>query len=263
MSKPAPEPDAAPTQERLQKFLAHAGIASRRAAESLIVAGRVKVNGRVANQLGTKIDAAHDQVSVDDAPIRLERPLHFAFHKPRYVLCTSPARSGAGRPTVLDYFANVAQRIYSVGRLDWDAEGLIFVTNDGTFAQRVAHPSNTVPKVYVVEVTGRVTRPEIEQMLRGVSAPGGISAPGGVRRGRELLKAAGVKTLSASARGSKLEVTLHGGRNRHIKRMFEALGHETKSIVRVAIGGVALGTLKPGKHRRLTRTEIESFGGTP
>jgi len=242
-------PDGAPAQERLQKFLARAGIASRRAAESLIVEGRVKVNGRVVSRLGAKVDPARDQVSVDDEPVRLEQCVHFAFHKPRHVLCTNAAASRSGRPTVLDYFANVAQRIYTVGRLDWDAEGLIFVTNDGEFAQRVAHPSGTVPKVYVVEVTGRVTRPELGQMRRGV------------RHGRELLSAAGVKILSASARSTKLEVTLHGGRNRHIKRMFETLGHETKSIVRTAIGAVRLGTLKPGKRRRLTSTEIESFGG--
>jgi 23S rRNA pseudouridine2605 synthase len=246
-------PDGAPGQQRLQKFLAHAGIASRRAAESLMVEGRVKVNGRVVSELGAKIDPERDQVCVDEEPIRLERPLHFAFHKPRHVLCTS--QDAPGRPTVLDYFANVAQRVYTVGRLDWDAEGLVFVTNDGQFAQRVAHPSRAVAKVYIVEVTGRVTRTELDQMRRGVSAPGGV------RQGGELLKAEGVKVLSASARGSKLEVTLHGGRNRHIKRMFEALGHETRSIVRVAIGAVALGTLKPGKHRRLTRPEIESFGG--
>jgi 23S rRNA pseudouridine2605 synthase len=231
-------PDGAPGQQRLQKFLAHAGIASRRAAESLMVEGRVKVNGRVVSELGAKIDPERDQVCVDEEPIRLERPLHFAFHKPRHVLCTS--QDAPGRPTVLDYFAN---------------EGLVFVTNDGQFAQRVAHPSRAVAKVYIVEVTGRVTRTELDQMRRGVSAPGGV------RQGGELLKAEGVKVLSASARGSKLEVTLHGGRNRHIKRMFEALGHETRSIVRVAIGTVALGTLKPGKHRRLTRPEIESFGG--
>ncbi|MBN1918286.1 MAG: rRNA pseudouridine synthase [Verrucomicrobia bacterium] len=242
------EGPAQTAQERLQKFLAHAGIASRRAAESLIVEGRVKVNGRIVNELGAKIDPARDAVSVDDRPVHVERPLHFAFHKPCRVLCT--CRDAAGRPTVLDYFANVAQRVYTVGRLDWDAEGLIFVTNDGAFAQRVGHPSNTVPKVYVVEVTGRVTRPEIERMRHGVRHEG------------ELLRAAGVKVLSAAARGSRLEVTLHGGRNRHIKRMFEALGHETNSIVRVSIGGVRLGTLKPGKHRRLTSTEIESFGGT-
>lgn len=235
--------------ERLQKILAQAGVASRRAAEALIRDGRVKVNGRVVEQLGTKVDPAHDRISVDDEPVRAERPVHFAFNKPRHVLCTS--RDAAGRPTAIEYFPNVAQRLYTVGRLDWDAEGLIFVTNDGTFAQRVAHPSSTVPKVYVVEVGGRVRRAELARMRRGV------------REGGELLRAAGVKLLSASARSSRLEVTLHGGRHRHIKRMFEALGHETTAITRVAIGPVKLGRLKPGKHRRLTRTEIESFGGTP
>ena len=235
--------------ERLQKILAQAGVASRRAAEALIRDGRVKVNGRVVKQLGTKVDAARDRISVDDEPVRVERPVHFAFNKPRHVLCTS--QDAAGRPTVIEYFPNVAQRLYTVGRLDWDAEGLLFVTNDGVFAQRVAHPSSTVPKVYEVEVAGRVRRPELERMRRGV------------RHGGELLKAAGVKPLSASARASQLEVTLHGGRSHHIKRMFEAIGHETTSIRRVAIGPIKLGRLKPGKHRRLTRTEIESFGGTP
>ncbi len=228
-------------------MLARAGIASRRAAEALIREGRVKVNGRVVNQLGAKVDPARDGVSVDDEPIQAERLVHFAFNKPRHVLCTS--HDAAGRPTVIEFFPNVAQRLYTVGRLDWDAEGLIFVTNDGAFAQRISRPSSTVPKVYVVEVTGRVRRSELERMRRGV------------RHGRELLRAAGVKLLSASTRASRLEVTLHGGRNRHIKRMFEALGHETTAITRVAIGAVKLGQLKSSKHRRLTRTEIESFGG--
>ena len=234
--------------ERLQKFLAHAGVASRRAAEKMILDGRVTVNGRVVSKLGTKIDPARDRVCVDDEPIQTERPVHFAFYKPRDVLCTS--RGTGRRATVLDYFGNVAQRVYSVGRLDWDAEGLIFVTNDGAFAQRVAHPSSTVPKRYVVEVTGRIEPGELGRLRRGV------------REGGELLRAARVRLLAASTRTSRLGVTLHGGRNRHLKRMFKALGHPTKSIVRIAIGPVELGRLKPGKHRRLTRTEIESFGGT-
>jgi len=235
--------------ERLQKVLARAGFASRRRAEALILEKRVKVNGRVVDRLGTTVDPARDRVTVDDEPVSAERPVHFAFNKPRHVLCTS--RDAAGRRTVTDYFRNVAQRVYTVGRLDWDADGLLFVTNDGAFAQRVGHPSSGVPKVYVVEVTGRVGTRELERLRRGV------------RHRRELLRAAGVKLLAASTRASRLEVTLHGGRNRHIKRMFEALGHETTAITRVAIGAVKLGPLKPGRHRRLTRTEIESFGGRP
>jgi 23S rRNA pseudouridine2605 synthase len=234
--------------ERLQKVLAHAGVASRRAAEALIIGGRVTVNGRVVSELGAKVDPARDRVCVDDEPIRAERPVHFAFHKPRHVLCTR--RDAARRPTVLDYFRDVVQRVYPVGRLDWDAAGLIFVTNDGAFAQRIAHPSGTVPKRYVVEVTGRVSRREVDRLTRGV------------REGGELLRAAGVKLVSASTRASRLEVTLHGGRNRQLKRMFKALGREVRSITRVAVGTVELGRLKPGRHRRLTRTEIESFGGT-
>jgi 23S rRNA pseudouridine2605 synthase len=234
--------------ERLHKFLAHAGVASRRAAEALIRQGRVSVNGRVVERLGTQVDPARDRVSVDDEPVQAERLVHFAFNKPRDVLCTSADRGG--RPTVLDFFAGVAQRVYTVGRLDGDAEGLIFVTNDGAFAQRVAHPSSTVPKVYVVEVAGRVLARECEELRHGV------------RQGGELLRAEGVKLLAASGRMSRLEVTLHGGRNRHIRRMFEAIGHETRAIVRLAIGAVKLGSLRPGKHRRLTRTEIESLGGS-
>jgi len=233
--------------ERLQKVLARAGTASRRAAEALILERRVKVNGRVVDRLGTTVDPARDRVTVDDEPVSAEPLVHFAFNKPRHVLCTS--HDAAGRPTVIEYFRNVAQRLYTVGRLDWDTEGLIFVTNDGAFAQRITHPSGTVSKVYVVEVAGRVSKAELEKMRRGVRHRG------------ELLRAAGVKLLSGSTRASKFEVTLHGGRNRHIKRMLEALGHETKTITRVAIGAVKLGPLKPGRHRRLTRTEIESFGG--
>jgi len=234
--------------ERLQKFLAHAGVASRRAAEKMILDGRVTVNGSVVSELGTKVEPARDRICVDDEPIGVERPVHFVFYKPRHVLCTS--HDDTDRPTVLDYFGNVAQRVYTVGRLDWDAEGLIFVTNDGAFAQRVAHPSSTVPKRYVVEVAGRIQKRDLGQLRRGVDCGG------------ELLRSAGVKLLTASTRSSRLEVILHGGRNRQIKRMFKALGHATNSIMRVAIGAVELGRLKPGKHRRLTRTEIESFGGT-
>lgn len=152
---------------------------------------------------------------------------------------------------VLDFFRNVAQRIYTVGRLDWDAEGLVFVTNDGAFAQRVAHPSSAVAKVYTVEVTGRVRWAGLQQLRQGVRERG------------ELMRVAHVKLLAATSKALRLEVTLHGGLNRQIRRMFKVLGHETVSIVRTAIGTVQLGTLKPGKRRRLTRTEIESFGGTP
>lgn len=234
--------------ERLQKFLAHSGVASRRASEELIRQGRVTINDRVVDQLGTQVDPARDRVSVDGVPVRAERLVHFAFNKPRNVLCSS--RDHAGRPTVTEFFPNVAQRVYTVGRLDWDAEGLIFVTNDGAFAHRVTHPSSAVPKLYEVAVTGRVRRPELERMRRGVRHRG------------ELLRAAAVKLLAASTRASRLAVTLHGGRTHHLKRMFEAIGHETTAIVRMAIGAVKLGRLKPGRHRRLTRTEIESFGGS-
>ena len=236
------------TKERLHKFLAHAGIASRRAAEGMIREGRVTINGEAVERPGVSIDPTRDQVHVDGTLVSVEQPVHFAFNKPPRVLCTS--RDAAGRPVVVDFFRNVAQRIYTVGRLDWDAEGLVFVTNDGAFAQQVAHPSNSVAKVYTVEVKGKVRWAGLEQLRRGV------------REGGELMRVAHVKLLAASAKASRLEVTLHGGKNRQIRRMFKVLGHETVSIMRTAIGAVQLGTLKPGKRRRMTRTEIESFGGT-
>jgi len=230
---------------RLQKFLSEAGVASRRAGEALIRAGKVEVNGHVITALGTKVDPARDMVAVDGVPIQPRRKLYLAVHKPRGHVCSR--RDEKGRPLLGDLMPKEWAHCYPVGRLDRESEGLIFVTNDGEFALRVAHPRNEVPKEYVAEVTGRVDRRRFSRLQTGVEDHG------------ELLRARAVRVLDTNNTRSQVAVELAEGRNREVRRMFAVLGLEVTRLVRVRIGPIQLGELPAGKWRMLTDIEVKTL----
>jgi 23S rRNA pseudouridine2605 synthase len=230
---------------RLQKFLAEAGVASRRACEQMILQGRVAVNGAAIRTLGTKVDAAHDRVSVDGQLVRPRRRLHVALHKPRGYACTRKDESG--RPTVGELLPKEWSHLYPVGRLDFNSEGLLFLTNDGEFSLRLTHPRYEVRKKYVVTVVGRVTNATLRELTRGVFSEG------------ERLQAKSARLLVAGPSESEVELDLAEGKNREVRRMFETLGCIVKRLVRTQIGKIKLGQLKPGRWRALTPAEIESL----
>jgi pseudouridine synthase len=232
---------------RLQKFLADAGVASRRAGEQFILAGRVEVNGQIVRQLGTKVDPLHDKISVDGKLIRIKRKLYVALNKPRGCVCSR--KDEFERPTIYELLPKEWDNLYSVGRLDYDTEGLIFLTNDGQFALRLTHPRYEVSKKYVATVEGRVEHPMLEQFVRGVFHEG------------EKLKAKKAHLVSATKSVSVVELELTEGKNREVRRLFESQGATVKRLQRVQIGKIKLGELKPGKWRTLTEPEINSLLG--
>jgi 23S rRNA pseudouridine2605 synthase len=228
--------------ERLNKFLAHAGVGSRRHCEELIVRGRVSVNGRVVRELGTKVEDG-DAVCVDGQPLHSEKLVYWLVNKPRGYLCTN--FDPAGRPLALDLVPHVSQRVYTVGRLDEDSEGLLLLTNDGDLANRLMHPRFGVEKTYHVQVAGRPKREDIELLLKGVWL-----SDGHVRARR-------VRRLKSQGESTWLEIVLNEGKNREIRRMLARLGHKVLVLRRMAIGPVLLDKLRRGKVRRLKLEELE------
>lgn len=230
---------------RLQKFLAESGVASRRASEQMILAGKVCVNGRRVREMGIKVDPAQDEVLVDGRPVRALKKLYLALHKPPgYVsTCNDPE----GRKTVLDLLPKEKRGVYPVGRLDRRSEGLIFLTNDGSFSLKISHPRHGIRKKYVATVRGRLRREIEKQLVEGVNDKG------------ELLKAFSAKVVSASNLRSVIEVELTEGKNREVRRLLEAFDHPVTQLVRVQIGRIKLGDLPAGKWRTLTDAEINSL----
>ncbi|HZT22058.1 MAG TPA: pseudouridine synthase [Verrucomicrobiae bacterium] len=230
---------------RLQKFLAEAGVASRRAAEQFILDGRVAVNGQIVRRLGTKVDPARDTVAVDGREVRPQRKLYLALHKPRGCVCSR--RDERGRPTIYGLLPRQWQMVYSAGRLDFHSEGLIFLTNDGQFALRLTHPRYGVRKKYVATVDGKVERSVLEKFLRGIFDSG------------QKLRAQRAVLLSAGRSQSVVELELNEGKNHEVRRLFASQGLTVKKLVRTQIGTVKLGELKPGHWRALTETEIKTL----
>lgn len=229
--------------ERLQKTLARAGVASRRAAERLIAEGRVTVNGRPAREPGTKVDPAADAIKVDGKRIAAA-PAHATWillHKPRGVVTTMS--DPQGRPTVRDLLRPAGVRVFPVGRLDYDSEGLLLLTDDGDLARDLMHPSSGVEKTYRVKVKGMPDPAAIRRVARGMILDGRPTGPARVR----VVK-----------RGDNpwLTVTIAEGRRRQVRRMLEAAGHPVLRLKRVAYGGVVLGDLAPGRTRRLRPEEV-------
>jgi pseudouridine synthase len=234
---------------RLQKFLAEAGLASRRAAEQLILEGRVSVNGATIRELGTKVDPAADKVALNGQPVRLKRKLYVALHKPRGYLTSR--RDDAGRPLAGQLLPKEWGNLYPVGRLDFESEGLILFTNDGDFCLRLTHPRYGVRKRYIATVEGRVTRTHLEAFRRGVEDEG------------ELLKVESARIHSVNNSHSVVELDLTEGKNREVRRLFAAQELIVYRLFRIAIGSLKLGDLPPGKWRVLGAAEIKSLMADP
>lgn len=230
---------------RLQKVLAQAGVASRRAAERLIAAGRVRVDGRVITELGTKIDPRTSRVEVDGERIVREPPAYIAFHKPRGVVSTM--RDPEGRPTVRDFLADLPGRIYPVGRLDFNTSGVLLATNDGEFAEALLHPRRAVPKTYVVKVQGVMQPRDVERWRAGVELEDGKTLP------------AKVKLLRHEADKTWLELTITEGRNLQVRRMGDVTGFRVMRLARTSFAGIQSGGISSGRWRYLTADELRAL----
>ncbi|KRF15294.1 MFS transporter [Nocardioides sp. Soil797] len=232
---------------RLQKHLAQSGVASRRKCEEIMLDGLVEVDGEIVTRLGTKIDPHTAVIRVDGKRLPPISPnVYLVLNKPRGIVSTMS--DPEGRPTLSDFVAERPERLFHVGRLDTDTSGLILLTNDGDFAQKVAHPSYELQKTYVAEVEGEATKDTISQLLAGVTLDDG---PVEVSRARIM------RTGQGGAKGrSIVELTIHEGRNRIVRRLLDHLGHPVRNLTRTAIGPVLLQTLKLGKVRELTADEL-------
>jgi pseudouridine synthase len=231
-------------EERIQKILSRAGIASRRAAEKVMAEGRITVNGAVIRELGTKADLERDDIRVDGVRVRApQRPVYILLDKPRGVVTTR--HDPEGRRTVMDLVPPVAG-LFPVGRLDVTTEGLILLTNDGEFAQRVSHPRYEVPRVYQAKVRGLPTAETLDRLRRGV------------RVGGERLSVDQVRVIEPG-NNTWLELTLHEGKHHEVRRLLEAAGHPVSKLKRVAIGPLTGRGLKPGEFRHLTPHEVRQL----
>ena len=232
--------------ERLQKFMAEAGVASRRACEELIRQGRVTVNGETAS-LGRSVEPEQDRVELDGKPVQKEqRRTVILLYKPRGVVSTSS--DPEGRRTVQDYFREIPGRLYNVGRLDLNSEGLLLMTNDGALANRLTHPRYGVEKTYYAVCDGRLTASEAARLTNGIELEDGVTAPARVDA---------VRTTQCG--DTSFLITIHEGRNRQIRRMLEAVGHRTLRLKRERFGPLSLGTLAPGEWRKLSDEEIKKL----
>jgi len=232
-------------EKRLQKILSEMGIASRRTAEEMIMEGRVTVNGRIAT-IGMKADPARDHIKVDKKLIiRAEPKVYIAFHKPKNVVTS--LHDPEGRPTVKDFLKGIKYRVYPVGRLDYDSEGLLLLTNDGDFAHAVLHPSKKVSKTYQVKVKGKPDEKEVARLRTGINLEDGITAP------------AKVKMVRTTETNSWIEMTISEGKKRQIRRMLEKVGHTVLKLKRTRINGIELGRIEPGRYRHLTMEELQKI----
>ncbi len=232
-------------EERLQKILAKMGIASRRAAEEIILEGRVTVNGQVAT-LGMKANPAKDHIKLDGKLLTKPEPkVYLMMNKPKGVITT--LSESEERPTVKDFLKNIKYRVFPVGRLDYDSEGLLLLTNDGDFAHAILHPSKKIPKTYHVKIKGFLEDDKIEKLRKGVRLQDGITLP------------SKVKKLKKAEENSWIEITIYEGRKRQIRRMMDKVGHPVLKLKRVRIDGIDIGRLEPGEIRNLTAEEIRKI----
>lgn len=229
--------------ERLQKVLAHAGVSSRRNAERLIVEGRVSVNGSIVAELGTKVDPDRDAIKVDGKRISAAPKGHtyIALNKPRGVVTT--LHDPEGRPTVKEYLRGVKARVYPVGRLDYHTEGLLILTDDGALARDLMHPSRGVEKTYLAKVKGQPDAEALSRLSRGIPLDGKRTGPARVR-------------IVRRADNAWVEITIGEGRNRQVRRMFQAIGHPVQRLRRMGYGGIGLGRLPVGQMRALSEAEV-------
>ncbi|MBK9305640.1 MAG: rRNA pseudouridine synthase [Nitrospira sp.] len=231
---------------RLQKLIASTGLSSRRKAETLIATGRVTVNGKVVTELGTKVDPDRDHVKVDGKHLNSAQPyVYLMLNKPKNVMSTLD--DPGGRDTVKDFLHGVSVRVFPVGRLDFDSEGLMLLTNNGELAQALLHPRYQVSKTYLIKVKGVLTESEIGQLQHGVKLEDGMTSP------------AVVKKIKRAEANSWLEITIREGRKHQVKRMLESVGHMVIKLMRVRMGPLVLGHLEPGEFRFLTDREANAL----
>ncbi len=232
-------------EERLQKILSKCGIASRRKAEELILAGQVTVNGKIAS-LGMKADIERDHVKVAGKLINRREPkVYIMLNKPEG--CITSVSDAEGRPTVMNLMKGVKARVFPVGRLDYNSEGLVIMTNDGELSNAILHPKNKIPKTYLVKIDGVLEDKDILKLERGVKLEEGLTAP------------ARVKKVRKTEKNSWIEITIHEGKKRQVRRMLESVGHPVLKLVRIRIDGLELGKLPPGGYRYLTAEEIKGL----
>ncbi len=232
--------------ERLQKVIAQSGYTSRRKAEVLITEGKVKVNGKVTTELGTKVKPT-DQIEVEGVPLEKEEPIHILLYKPRGVI--SSVKDDKNRKVVTDLLPEITERIYPIGRLDYDTSGLLLLTNDGEFAQLLMHPRYKIDKVYVAKVKGIPTKEDLAKLKSGIQSEG------------EVLRAVHYRFLKGDTKKKKaiIEITLHEGKNRQVRRMFEALGYPVEKLKREKYGFLTVEGMQPGDYRELTPHEVKQL----
>jgi 23S rRNA pseudouridine2605 synthase len=232
--------------ERLQKVIAQAGVSSRRKAEELILQGRVTVNGNVVKELGTKV-SSNDKIEVNGIPVEREQPVYFLLYKPTGVI--SSVSDDKGRKVVTDFFPLLKERIYPVGRLDYDTSGVLLLTNDGDFANTLMHPKHEVDKVYIAKVKGVPTREQLRLLATGIKLEDGVTAP------------AKTKLISSDKKKNTciIQIVIHEGRNRQVRRMFEAIGCPVMKLKREQYGFITLHGLTPGESRELTPHEVKQL----
>jgi 23S rRNA pseudouridine2605 synthase len=232
-------------EQRIQKIIAEMGISSRRTAEEMIMEGRVTVNGKTA-LIGMKADPFRDHIKVDGKLlVTPEKKVYFIFNKPKGVVTS--LSDPEGRPTVHDFLKGIKQRVFPVGRLDYDSEGMLFLTNDGEFAHAVLHPSKKIPKTYLVKVKGVLEEEDIGKMKTGI------------RLGRTMTAPANVRRLRKTENNSWIEITIYEGKKRQIRRMLERVGHPVMRLMRIRINGLEMGGLKPGAYRKMTPEEMKKI----
>lgn len=233
-------------KERLQKVIAQSGITSRRKAEGLILEGKVKVNNQVIRELGTKV-GPEDKIEVNGIPLEKELPVYYMFYKPRGVI--SSVKDDKDRKVVLDYFENIEERIYPIGRLDYDTSGILLLTNDGEFANLLMHPKHGVQKVYVAKIKGIPSKMELGRLRKGVKDKG------------DILKATEYRVLSTDKKKNSMviEITLQEGKNRHVRRMMEQLGYPVLKLKRERYGLLTLDGLRVGEFRKLSPKEVNQM----
>jgi 23S rRNA pseudouridine2605 synthase len=233
-------------EQRLQKIISQAGITSRRKAEELILQGRVEVNGKVVRTLGAKANPEKDHVKLNGRLLQLKQPkIYLMLNKPKGYVTT--LQDPEGRPTVIELLKGVHQRVYPIGRLDYDAEGLLLFTNDGETAEHLMHPRYEIPRTYLVKVKGVLEDPEIKQLEIGVPLEDGMTAP------------CRIEKIRKTQENSWIELTMREGRNRQIKRMMEHAGHPVLKLKRILFAGLELASLETGEYRYLTEKEIQKI----
>ncbi|MGX7059189.1 pseudouridine synthase [Vagococcus humatus] len=232
--------------ERLQKVMAQAGVASRRKSEELIAKGHVTVNGEVVKEMGLKVEP-QDKIEVDGVPLTRENFVYYMLYKPRGVI--SAVSDDKGRQVVTDFLISVEERVYPVGRLDYDTSGLLLLTNDGDFANRLTHPSHEVEKTYVAKLEGVPYPKDLKPLQTGVKIDGRKTAPAKYR----------IISTDREKQTAIVELTIHEGRNHQVKKMFEAVGFSVQKLKREQYGQLTLAGLQPGQYRALSRREINAL----